>query len=752
MTPTSRILTITFFLLISISCLAQKGSIGGYISDAESNIPLNGVSVNIDGGKGDNSDIFGKFTIPSVDPGQYEMIVSHIGYKTQFIPVDVKPNLHSIVHVNLKRSDLQLSEVRINSKKNNGLNTISAVDIRLRPINTSQDVLRIVPGLFIAQHQGGGKAEQIFLRGYDLDHGTDIAITVDGIPVNMVSHAHGQGYADLHFLIPETVEKVDFNKGPYFADKGNLATTAYVDFSTRDFIDKNFIKTEIGQFNTKRVAGLLKLLNKSTEKSRQQVYVAGEYAKTNSYFDSPQDFHRINLMGKYSAWFGNTSQLTIIASTFGSKWNASGQIPDRAVKEGIISKFGSIDNTEGGNTARSNFSIKFSKQLNNDWKTTQQIYFTHYRFNLYSDFTFFLKDSINGDMINQREARNLLGYSGKISRAYLLGNKKITTEFGTGFRYDDIGDIALSKANRTTFFYDIRHGAIKEMNAFMYANNEIELSDRFTLNAGVRYDRLSFNYKNKLTTSGFQNVDKGTVSPKLNLSYIPNQKLKLYVENGIGFHSNDTRVILSEQVNAILPKVFGTDLGIIIKPNSNLIIKMALWYLYSQQEFVYAGDDGVVEPSGKARRAGIDASVRYQLTKWLYGDWDINFAHARMIGEQKGKDYVPLAPTFTSIGGLTAKTKKGFSSSLRYRFMDRRPANETNTIIADGYFLLDMITAWRWRNFECMVSMENILDTYWREAQFDTRSRLKTETVPVEEIHYTPGTPRFIKAGISFYF
>ncbi len=207
-----RLRKILFSLLtvLSVQAFAQKGTIEGYITDAESRVPVNGATINIAGNKGDNSDMFGKFSIPSVNPGQYEMTVSHIGYKTEIISVEVKSNLFSSININLKKANLDLSEVRVNSKKTTGLNTISAVDIRLRPVNTSQDVLRIVPGLFIAQHAGGGKAEQIFLRGFDIDHGTDIAITVDGMPVNMVSHAHGQGYADLHFLIPETVEKVGF--------------------------------------------------------------------------------------------------------------------------------------------------------------------------------------------------------------------------------------------------------------------------------------------------------------------------------------------------------------------------------------------------------------------------------------------------------------------------------------------------------------------------------------------------------------
>jgi len=265
-------LLIIVFLLINVGISGQKGSIVGFIEDADSKSPLNGASIVIPGSKGDNSDVFGRFSILAVNPGQYELIISHVSYKTEIIPVEVKTNLVSTVSINMKRVNLDLAEVKINGNKNSSINTISSVDIMLRPVNTSQDILRIIPGLFIAQHAGGGKAEQIFLRGFDIDHGTDINISVDGMPVNLVSHAHGQGYADLHFLIPETIEKINFDKGPYFSNKGNLATAGFVEFNTKEFLKDNSIKLETGQFNSQRAVGLFKLLNKTSEEKRQQFY------------------------------------------------------------------------------------------------------------------------------------------------------------------------------------------------------------------------------------------------------------------------------------------------------------------------------------------------------------------------------------------------------------------------------------------------------------------------------------------------
>lgn len=742
-------------LSFPLFALSQNGTIAGYIGDGISNSPLTGVSVNVSGStnRSENSDQFGMFKIGSLPAGQYEVLISHVGYQTEKIAVSVEENKVAAIHTGLQRTNLTLSDVTVSSRKNSPLNTIAAIDIKLRPINTSQDILRIVSGLFIAQHAGGGKAEQIFLRGFDIDHGTDINISVDGLPVNMVSHAHGQGYADLHFLIPETVNKVNFDKGPYFANKGNLATAGFVELHTKDFLDNNVLKVQAGEFNTKRVLGMFKLLNKQNEKLRQQFYVASEYFTSDGYFDSPQNFHRFNIMGKYNAIFNNNAQLTLMASTLDSKWDASGQIPERAVEDGSISKFGSIDDSEGGNTNRTNISAKFLKQWKNGWQSNDQVYFSNYHFNLYSNFTFFLNDPVNGDEINQRETRNIYGYTGTLSKKYSVVNKSANTEFGWGLRYDDVNNSELNRVVKRKYLSAVQQGDIREQNYFIYVNQNIEWNNKFTVNAALRYDYFRFGYKDILAGDPFFKRQKRDVlSPKLNFTYSPNSILKLFVNTGIGFHSNDTRVILDNTANDILPKVLGADLGVIVKPNKNILLKAALWHLYSEQEFVYVGDEGIVEAGGKTRRIGIDASVRYQANRWLFADLDLNFARPRAINVAKGQGYVPLAPTFTSIGGLTAKTKNGLNASLRYRYIDNRPANEDYSVRADGYFLLDAVVSYTFKKIELSASMENILNRYWKEAQFDTETRLQYETLPVSEIHYTPGTPRFFKAGISYSF
>jgi hypothetical protein len=741
-------------LLLTAKLWAQASNIEGSVIDKNNNSPLMGVNVTIPTtNKNDISDQFGRFVIRDVKPGTYELQLSSIGYKTKLVEVNVEKDRMSHVSVNMNTSSLSLSEVVIAGKRVTNLNTLAAVDIKLRPINTSQDILRIVPGLFIAQHAGGGKADQLFLRGYDLDHGTDINIAVDGIPVNMVSHAHGQGYADLHFLIPELIEKVNFDKGPYNSIKGNLSTAGWVEFNTKSYLTNNIVKAEIGTFDYKRVMGLFKLYNKQDQGTHKQLYLGTEYFTTDSYFDNPQNFHRFNLFGKYNAVYNNNLQYFITASAFDSKWNASGQIPERAVGKGLVSRFGSLDNSEGGNTSRYNINGKLTKLWKNDWLTTGQLYYIRYHFNLYSNFTFFLKDSINGDEINQREDRSIYGYTGTAGRNYFINGKKASTELGYGFRYDGISNIELNHVVKRQFLSHVEQGNIHELNGFFYINQNAELSNHLELNAGLRYDAFRFTYKNKLAgDQSFGHQDKGTISPKLNLTYTASRIVSISLNTGIGFHSNDTRVILNREAKDILPKVFGTDLSLLIKPTKTILLKTTFWQLYAQQEFVYVGDEGFVEPAGRARRIGIDFSERYQPFNWLYLDMDINAAKPRFIDMPKGKDYVPLAPTFTSIGGVTVKTKSGLSGSLRYRQMADRAANENNTIRAKGYFVTDAVLDYIYKKIDISLSVENIFNTEWREAQFDTESRLKDEPQPVEEIHFTPGTPRFVKMGITFSF
>lgn len=708
--------------------------------------PIEGVQIfNIRTDQHTHTNEFGIFTLEKTQQNDI-LSIGGLGYKTK----EIKANLSDPEPIVLDEDVLRLEEVVIHPKLA-GLNFITAIDLKVTPVNSSQEILRKVPGLFIGQHAGGGKAEQLFLRGFDLDHGTDIAISVDGMPVNMVSHAHGQGYADLHFLIPETVEQIDFGKGPYYADKGDLATAGYVAFKTKEKLDKSSVGVELGQFNTRRIIGMFNILDHNN--ANQDAYIATEYLLTDGPFDAPQNFKRINLFGKYTSRFNDNSKFSLTVSHFTSKWDASGQIPLRLVNDGTISWFGAVDDTEGGNTSRTNINAAYYKAIDDNTYFKANTFYSKYKFELYSNFTFFLEDPINGDQIRQKENRDIFGLNTEWGKTLYLGDVKTSIQGGVGFRADATKGSELSRTKERYITLDrIMLGDIDQSNLFAYINSQFEVG-KLTIAPALRIDQFQFNYQDKLdSVYKNQGVKKTLVSPKLNFIYSESDNLQFYLKSGMGFHSNDTRVVVTDKNKKTVPRVFGSDLGSIWKPIPRLIVNSALWYLYSEQEFVYVGDIGIIEPSGKSRRMGADLGIRYQLNNWIFIDADANYAFARSINEPKGENYIPLAPDFTSTAGIGLNNWNGFSGSFRFRFMNNRAANEDNSIIADGYAIFDLNLNYQYKGLLAGISIENLFDTKWKETQFATESRLNNEPTSVEEIHFTPGTPFFFRARIGYNF
>jgi outer membrane receptor protein involved in Fe transport len=345
----------------------------------------------------------------------------------------------------------------------------------------------------------------------------------------------------------------------------------------------------------------------------------------------------------------------------------------------------------------------------------------------------------------------------------LGGNTSYSLEHGNGassnigidYRQDFVNNLELSRTVNRTFVSDsLKYGKVMEQNLGFYYDYTMRLSERLTANVGLRYDMFWNRYNNFLSDSSKYTLkaNASILSPKFNLYYTPNNRLQLYLNTGKGFHSNDTRVVVATQGREILPAAYGSDLGVVWKPFSKLLLNMSAWYLWLDQEFVYVGDEAVVEPSGKTRRMGLDFSLRYQITDWLYADMDWNIAKPRALGVNELQAFLPLAPTRTSTGGLNVRTQNGWSGSLRYRYMADRPANDDNTIIAKGYFVNDMQVNYQYKAYNFGLSIQNLANVRWKETQFATESQLKNETEPVNEIHFTAGTPFFAKlsVGISF--
>ena len=754
-------------LLLRTTAARAQGTatLRGTVVDSLSGQPLAGVSVGLTGQPGGTAtDELGNFKLGGIVAGTYTLRIGALGYAARALPLTLASGETRRVAVPLAQAVLQLSEVTVNQSHdpNQSLAGISHIDQVLRPLNSAQDLLRLVPGLFIAQHAGGGKAEQIFLRGFDCDHGTDFAVSIDGLPVNMVSHAHGQGYADFHFVIPETVEQLKVYKGPYTARFGDFATAGAGEFLTKTRLEHSQVKLEVGQFDTRRALVMLDLLGPNRHlfgKRSESAYVAAEYYFTNSYFDAAQHFKRFNGMAKYTGQLSDKTSLTLLGSHFASNWDASGQIPERGIREGIISRFGSIDNSEGGRTQRTNASAVLATVLLHDAVLRQQAYYSKYDFSLFSNFTFFLHDPVNGDEINQTDDRHIFGYTATYDQDAQLGARTLHTTLGVGTR-NDFSRLNLFHAAKRQILDTTTTGRLYERNLNAYLDETLTLTDCLTVNAAVRADVFTFDFRGLLAdpVRALQplrgRVTHALVSPKLNLYYQLSPGVQLFARSGFGFHSNDARAVVRDANAPVLPRALGYEVGSTFKPVPSLVVNAALWSLHLQDELVYVGDDGQTESTGPTQRYGLDLAARYQLTQRLFLDLDVNYNHGRQLDAPAGANYIPLAPTFTSIGGITYKQADGFSASLRYRSIDSRPANDDGSITARGYFLFDAVASYTRRRFQVGATAENLLNVQWNQAQFATTTRLRNEPLgtSVDELHFTPGTPFYAKLNVSVFF
>lgn len=766
---------------------ANAASLIGHVVDAESGAPLPGVVVSIPGTRqGAQSDLDGHYRLDNLVEGPTTVRADLLGYET----LERRQNLADGVNtldLRMQPEPIHLGETLVRADRALSAASSRAVrdfDLAVRPRDTAHQLLQTAPGLIIAQHAGGGKAEQIFLRNFDADHGTDVAITVDGMPVNMVSHGHGQGYADLHFVIPDVVEGIDVYKGPYFAQFGNLATAGAVAFRTRSHLPENLLRVEGGSFGTTRATVLYQL---PIEDPDQSVYFAGEYYGTDGPVDEPQDLRRMNVFAKYHTHLSERAALTIDAGGFTSSWFASGQIPERAVRQGLIDRFGSLDALEGGGTSRQNLNITFRAHGARNARFTSRVYANWYDFKLFSNFTYFLEDPALGDMIEQADERSLFGVDNQVSFYHDAGAVLAQTHLGGGLRADNV-DVSLWHSPGRERRSALVDADIAERNAYLWAQEQLFLHPQVRLLFGLRADLFTFDVNDHLEgqpaslphASGV--VHDEILSPKVGLVYSPTTSVDLFANAGSGFHSNDARAVVIGQrarlvagsmrangatpaqidsalqgrnidagllTSELLPRALGAEIGARWRLASTSL-GAALWWMDLEEEFVFVGDGGGTEASGQTRRLGVDLEARSQLLPWLWADADVTLSQGQLTDEPSAADEIPLAPRVSSQGGLTARHDTGWDASLRYRFVGDRPANENDTVTAEGHFLLGLDAAYRFDNWRLHVGIDNLLDREWNEAQFDTESRLIDETQPVSELHFTPGAPRSVRVGVSY--
>lgn len=625
---------------------------------------------------------------------------------------------------------------------------IPGKDFELRPHGRPADVLRLIPGLIIDQHQGGGKAEQYLLRGFDADHGTDLALFVDGVPVNLRSHAHGQGYADLHFLIPETIRAVDALKGPYFAEHGDFDTAGAVRFLTRDSVEENTLEISGGSFDTQRYLALL-----SPTRDRVKTLVAAEGYRSDGPFDHPNGYVRFNLFAKATTDLTEDMRASLSASHYRAEWHGSGELPARTVRSGLVDRFGAIDPNEGGVTERTNVNLDYVWKVGESQKLSVNAYASYYRLTLFNDFTLFLNDPDRGDMINQRDRRWLGGLDAQYEVKQRPLGMPLTTTAGVQYRIDT-PRVVLASAVQRHQVGRVQDVDIVEQSVSPFVKLDLVPIEKVRLVTGARGDVFTFDVKERVnTTDGRASgaATKARPNVKANLILGPWLATELFANFGTGFHSNDARAVIANPKLDALPTATGYEAGFKSRILPRTELSATYWFLNLSSELVFVGDDGTTQARGKTHREGLEVATTISLLDWLTFKGDFTWTRRAEFVDTGFP--IPLAPRWTARAELTARLPWGLSTSAEMRYLGDRVADDFGFHTARGYTLFNWNARYRYKALEAFLSIENLADTKWREAQFFFTSRLPGEPAGgVPDVHFTPGNPRTFLGGIGLHF
>jgi TonB family protein len=669
-------------------------------------------------------------------------------------------------------------------------------DFQLPAIGGVQEILRLTPGLVAVQHSGGGKASQYFLRGFDADHGTDLALSIDGVPINLVSHAHGQGFADTNFIIPEVVERTEISKGPYFPSLGDFDTAGAVNLVSRESFEHSSAAVGLEGSPGLGAAGYRALVIASP-KFGNALPVAATFAadigRTNGPFDNPDDWDRYRLFNKLTFHLTSASSLSLTEMSYAGNWHGSGQIPARAVATGLISRFGSIDPDEGGNTARHQIALAYTLRPTETSELRALAYAATYGFDLFSDFTFYLRNPDTGDEIEQTDRRVFYGAKLSYRVSHQVGPVLLETTVGADARSDDIHGELWGTVQRQRIT-SVRSNDVRETSIAAYFNEALAPARWVRAELGGRADLLSFAVDNRLTTADPASPQSGVgaahqLSPKASLIVTaldrPRAQLNLYGNAGRGFHSNDVRGAFAQPPVTPLARATGEELGVRARLFDKWDLAAALWQLDLTSETVWNGDEGTTGVSDPTRRQGIELETRYEPTPWLAADAEVTFTKSRFTTDRGNGGGLALAPKQTWAGGVSARHPLGpgtIRAGLRFYGIGDRPATDDGALVAPGFTQVDLHLGYRRRWFDVAFDIDNLLDGNYRAAQFATVSRLQNEPpvgAPVppgfscggnarlaaapgggsangrffgcEDIHYTPAYPRTVTAMVTLF-
>jgi len=660
---------------------------------------------------------------------------------------------------------------------------IDQQQIASQPLLRPAAILENVPGLIVTQHSGEGKANQYFLRAFNLDHGTDLAADVDDMPVNMPTHAHGQGYTDLNFLIPELAADLHYKKGPYYADEGDFATAGTVRVGLANQLPDS-VTLGIGADGYRRV-----LLLGATALAGGTLLGAGEAYHNDGPFDVPDDYNRLNGVLRYHAG-SERDYWTLTGMAYSGKWNATDQVPQRAIDEGIINRFGSLAPSDGGTSSR--YSASFSRvQRNDDDQTQFSAYVIRYRLDLWSTFTYYLRDPTFGDQMLQHDDRVVSGL--KVSKTWFseLAGMAMSNVIGLQSRVDDILDVGIFPTYQRRIIGTTQNASVVEANAAAYAENSLQWRPYLRSVIGLREDGFDFDVKDKMVGANggctlasdplgcVTGIRRASIfSPKLGLVLGPWAKTTYYINLADGYHSNDARGITRSGANpevapvTPLTRATSAELGLASTPVPDWQTSLDVFELKLKSELVFDGDAGVTAPSGATTRVGVEWGNTYHINRWLSADLNAAFTRARFDRNSPPDDlgcseaaasnpcaqpigivgrYVPNSPTNVIDAGVTAQRASGWFGALRARHFGASPLVEDDSARSPPYTTVDGQIGYRRDRWVAALDVFNIFDVKWNDIEYYYVSRLANEAGPQADYVVHPGVPLTIRAHFQYY-
>ena len=735
---------------------------------------LPGVDVRLRSGNAEagatTTDAEGRFSLDGVAAGRVDVTFAMLNFgsvrRELTVPaagsVDLRIVLHYVLSADVvvagKRSFVNLADVPHPAENLVGIaqsasqGAITAEQLETRPISRAGEVLETVPGVIVSQHSGEGKANQYYLRGFNLDHGTDFATTVAGMPANMPTHAHGHGYTDLNFLIPELVTGVQYSKGPYFAEQGDFATAGAAAISYATALDTPSVGVTGGGDGYRRLFGA-----GSLTRDAGTVLGALEVGQNDGPWLLPDDFRKINAVARFSR--GNrVSGLSVTGMAYDARWNSTDQVPARAVDAGVIDRFGNLDATDGGSTSRYSASAEWQHATARAL-TRVSAFGLAYRLSLFSNFTYFLDDPVRGDQFHQSDRRVVAGGRVTHRRVTAWGDRPVQNVVGMQLRADRM-TLGLDHTASRTVLESVRADRVVQSSVAGFAENAVEWRRWLRSTVGFRADgyRFAVDAVSQPVNSG--RTYAGIVSPKAGLVVGPFSGTEFYGNAGSGFHSNDARgstITVDPSTGEGVPRVtplaraVGAEVGVRTVAVPRLQSSLSLWTLGLASELIFIGDAGTTESGRPSRRSGVELANYYRPMPWLVVDADVSWSRARFTDDDPVGRFIPGSVETVVSGGVTVENLRRLSASARLRYFGGRPLLEDNSRRSNPTRLVNAEVAYRWsRRLRLSLDGLNLLNAADSDIDYVYSSRLPGEPAGgVEDRHFHPALPRSVRLTLD---